>query len=179
MSATPPSEPETDQPVEAPANISPVEILPLPLDRVRRGLPFKREFSEITAWPGQRLRVEMVWTPYSDRWTWEVYHANEDDRRLISHRATLNHPYREVMPYCMFRFETMDETISQITRDTLPDVQLVVYPGPEGGDFLPDAGVSDAEAAVLFELTPESESGPTPGAVTSGWDVDGPDEDEL
>ena len=96
--------------VDAPTIIDPVEILPLPTDRIRRGLPFAREFSEITAWPGQRLRVDMVWTPYRDRWTWEVFHMNEGGRRLISGTATLDHAYYDVMPYCLFRFETQDET---------------------------------------------------------------------
>ena len=143
---------ETATAVEPPSIIDPVETLPLPADRARRGLPISVVFSEITAWPGQRLRVELEWNPFSDRWSFDVYHVNQGDDHLISGRATLGYAYIDPMPYCLLVFRTPDDTITGVTRETLPNIDLAIYPGPEGGDFLPDAGISDAEAAALFNL---------------------------
>ena len=131
--------------------VDPVETIPIPTDRARRGLPVRVEVSNIRAWPGQRLRIEMHWNAFRDRWSFDAYHVNVDDMHLFSGTATLWNQY-DFWPYCLLVFQTVDPTVEHITRETLPDVYLAIYPGPEGGDFLPEAEISDEEAIELFRL---------------------------
>ena len=110
-------------------------------DRVREGLPFDLRVTEITAWPDQELYFHFEFNELMDRWLFEIHHV--DGQTLVAPSvATLGKEY-SAWPYCLFKFSAVEGKHNSIHRGNLGDeVVLGIYPGPAGGSFLPEAGIS-------------------------------------
>lgn len=125
------------------------ETIPIPRERARRGLPIDLEVSDLAAWPAVTLRVRFDYNSQMDRWVWGVTHPGFGER-IPRSVAQLEWRY-SIWPYMLCVFKTPDGEADAITPATLGDpVKLCVYPGPDGGHFLPEAGIDAEEEAALL-----------------------------
>lgn len=129
-----------------------IETIPLPADRIEVADNFEVTVRDLTAWPDQKLRVVFTFNSNMDRYMWEAYHVGEGQiiRRNV---AVLGHSQSH-WPFCTFQFVVPGGDagdVRGITPDTLGDpVKLAVFPGPLGGQFLQDNGLTAAEERELL-----------------------------
>lgn len=156
------------QQLRAQASIDAVETIPLPRGRVKAGEAFAITTETLAAWPDQRLDWVFDYNTYRQRWTFTVVHpAHGTLFRGGRATATLGRDY-DAYPYLLARFITPTaETVhtpDAITARTLGDpVQLAVVPGPAGGHFPEEAGLTQAEEDALLLR------GQSPYPVTHEW----------
>lgn len=126
-----------------------VETIPIDNSRVRNEEPFNVRVTDLVAWPDQEIIFYFEYNEYAGRWIWEVEH---ETMGTIIARSMANMGVRyEVLPYVMFKFKDPKEREERITSNNLGDrVQLCVYPGPLGGSFLDEAGISEEEERRLL-----------------------------
>ena len=128
-----------------------IETIPLPSESITHGETFEVTAVDLTAWPGQKLRVEFEYNSHMNRWLWRAFHIGEGQIVRTS-VATLDYQY-DHWPYVLFEFRARGGAggVDAITPDTLGEqVRLAVFPGPLGGDFLQDSGLTAAEERDLL-----------------------------
>lgn len=126
-----------------------LETIPINRDRVLQEEPFTVHVSDLTAWPSHELFIHFEYNSHAGKWIFEI---EEGKIGTIIHRSMAHLGVRyKYNPYAMFMFKdsTGDET--ELSTDNLGDtVELCVYPGPLGGSFLPEAGISKEEEDRLL-----------------------------
>lgn len=129
-----------------------VETIPLPTEKARDGEDFTVTVADLEAWPNQKLRVEFVYNTHMERWLWEAHHIGEG-QIIRRNTAVLQHSHSH-WPFITFQFIVSGGDpgdIEGITADTLGDpVKLAVFPGPLGGQFLQDSGLTAEQEQELL-----------------------------
>lgn len=126
-----------------------VETIPIDTSLVAAEEPFSIRVSDLTAWPDQELLVSFDYNEKADRWLWDLDH---EVMGTVVARSPVNLGVRyKIPPYMMCRFKDVKGTEDRVRTSNLGDrVKLCVYPGPLGGSFLPEAGVSEARERRLL-----------------------------
>lgn len=120
------------------------ETLPLPREKIRREQDFTFRAHDLYAWPGQELFIHFEYNDRTDHWIFEIEHARTG-RLFPKSRAMLEKNY-SVWPFALFRFVDTSGRSNGVTSRNLQDtVKLGAIPGPLGGSFHPEAGISQEE----------------------------------
>ena len=127
-----------------------IETIPLPRDAIAAGDPVDLTVEGMTAWPNQTLTAHLEYNTYRNRFTFWVTHP-EFGALFPKSTATIDVEYF-AWPYCFFKFLNTGDDATAVTPSTLgTTVELAIFPGPLGGGFLPEAGLSEEEASDLLE----------------------------
>lgn len=135
--------------------VSALETIPVPRTRVQNTQSFEVVTDDVTAWPDQRLVWRFEYNDYSHHWIFECEHPTMGRLFHGRQRAVLGRTYSEY-PYFMARFHptAAADTVGAPTRVTPQNlgerVYLTVAPGPAGGSFVPEAGVTEREEDALL-----------------------------
>jgi hypothetical protein len=126
-----------------------IETIPIHIERAREGFPFDVRVTDLTAWPDQELYFHFEYNERMRRWIFEAMHV--DGMQVIPRSvATLGRQY-SFWPYCLFEFRETEEEYNAITKENLgDDIVLGIFPGPAGGSFLPEAGISQEREDFLL-----------------------------
>lgn len=132
-----------------------LESVPLPDDQVNRADPFEVEVEDLTAWPEQRLRFTFDYNDHVNRWLFQAFHvgAGALTRKQV---VALNVRY-SAWPYIFFEFQSPTGHTDDIRfigpHELAERVELVCFPGPLGGSFLDDSGLTDTEEEEILTWT--------------------------
>lgn len=132
-----------------------LESIPLPDDPVTSGDPFEVSVEDLTSWPDHRLRFEFDYNDHINRWLMAVYHVGT--KQIVRKSVVALERRYSAWPYIFFEFISPtghDEDIRFIgTHELAERVELVCYPGPLGGSFLEDSGLSAEEQEAILTWT--------------------------
>lgn len=124
--------------------MSVIETIPIPDDAPEEEDNFSVHVDDLYAWPDQELIFEFDYNGRMDRWIFEMRHA-EFGKFFPRSVATLEYEY-SAFPYMLVKFVDNTGREEYVGPHNLGDgVKLAVFPGPLGGSFHPDAGISSWE----------------------------------